>query len=169
MLLVRTAGENPRRLSDPAAARIQGDPVRIAVTGSIATDHLMRFPGRFSEQPSSPSTCRRFRSASLSTTSSCIAVASPETWPTPSACWAGGRRCGGAAGVDFTDYREWLESAGVDCSQVLISDSQDTARFVCTTDLDMAQIASFYPGAMSQARNIKLGQHDCRHRRAWSW
>ena len=62
----------------------------------------------------------------------------------------------GAAGVDFTDYREWLESAGVDCSGVLVSDTQHTARFVCTTDQDMAQIASFYPGAMSQARNIKL-------------
>jgi adenosine kinase len=62
----------------------------------------------------------------------------------------------GAAGVDFTDYREWLEAAGVNCDHVLISDTQHTARFVCTTDLDMAQIASFYPGAMSQARNIKL-------------
>jgi adenosine kinase len=62
----------------------------------------------------------------------------------------------GAAGIDFTDYREWLESAGVDCGGVLISDTAHTARFVCTTDVDMAQIASFYPGAMSQARNIKL-------------
>jgi len=62
----------------------------------------------------------------------------------------------GAAGIDFTDYREWLEAAGVNCNSVLISDTQHTARFVCTTDLDMAQIASFYPGAMSQARNIKL-------------
>ena len=39
---------------------------------------------------------------------------------------------------------------------MLISDSAYTARFVCTTDEDMAQIASFYPGAMSEARNIKL-------------
>ena len=58
--------------------------------------------------------------------------------------------------MDFTDYREWLEGAGVDCDNVLISDTAHTARFVCTTDEDMAQIASFYPGAMSQARNIKL-------------
>jgi adenosine kinase len=49
-----------------------------------------------------------------------------------------------------------LESAGVNCANVLVSDTQHTARFVCTTDEDMAQIASFYPGAMSQARNIKL-------------
>jgi adenosine kinase len=44
----------------------------------------------------------------------------------------------------------------VDCDSVLVSDSAYTARFVCTTDEDMAQIASFYPGAMSQARDIKL-------------
>jgi adenosine kinase len=62
----------------------------------------------------------------------------------------------GAAGKDFDDYRKWLTSHGVDCDGVLISESAYTARFVCTTDEDMAQIASFYPGAMSEARNIKL-------------
>src|SRR6476619_384150 len=62
----------------------------------------------------------------------------------------------GAAGKDFDEYRTWLDEHGVDCSNVLISESAYTARFVCTTDEDMAQIASFYPGAMSQARDIKL-------------
>jgi adenosine kinase len=62
----------------------------------------------------------------------------------------------GAAGKDFDEYRGWLSEHGVDCDSVLISDSAYTARFVCTTDEDMAQIASFYPGAMSESRNIKL-------------
>jgi len=62
----------------------------------------------------------------------------------------------GAAGKDFADYREWLDGHGVDCASVVVSESAYTARFVCTTDADMAQIASFYPGAMSEARNIKL-------------
>jgi adenosine kinase len=62
----------------------------------------------------------------------------------------------GAAGKDFDEYRSWLTEHGVDCSHVLISDAAYTARFVCTTDQDMAQIASFYPGAMSESRNIKL-------------
>src|ERR1700754_530660 len=62
----------------------------------------------------------------------------------------------GAAGDDFGEYREWLESHGVNCENVLISKTAHTARFVCTTDEDMAQIASFYPGAMSEAREIKL-------------
>jgi adenosine kinase len=62
----------------------------------------------------------------------------------------------GAVGKDFDDYRNWLTSHGVDCDSVAVSDSAYTARFVCTTDEDMAQIASFYPGAMSEARDIKL-------------
>src|SRR4029078_6877779 len=61
----------------------------------------------------------------------------------------------GAVGKDFDDYRGWLTNHGVDCDSVLISDTAYTARFVCTTDEDMAQIASFYPGGMSQARDIK--------------
>lgn len=62
----------------------------------------------------------------------------------------------GAAGKDFADYREWLQTHHVNCDHVLISETAHTARFVCTTDAEMAQIASFYPGAMSEARNISL-------------
>jgi len=62
----------------------------------------------------------------------------------------------GAVGADFADYRQWLEDNGVDCTAVRISTTAHTARFVCTTDEDMAQIASFYPGAMSEAREIQL-------------
>ncbi len=127
----------------------------IAVTGSIATDHLMRFPGKFSEQL----LAEHLQKVSLSFLVDDLVV--HRGGVAGNMAYAigvlGGRAAlVGAAGVDFTDYREWLESAGVDCSGVLISDTQHTARFVCTTDLEMAQIASFYPGAMSQARNIKL-------------
>lgn len=63
----------------------------------------------------------------------------------------------GSAGEDFADYRSWLERHGVNCSHVRISETRHTARFVCTTDPTGAQIASFYPGAMSEARLIELG------------
>lgn len=63
----------------------------------------------------------------------------------------------GAAGEDFADYRSWLERHGVNCDHVHISTSAHTARFVCTTDDDMAQMATFYAGAMSEARLIELG------------
>ncbi|WP_183099043.1 carbohydrate kinase family protein [Nocardioides pelophilus] len=62
----------------------------------------------------------------------------------------------GAVGEDFADYRSWLERHGVDCNHVHVSPTRHTARFVCTNDSTMAQIASFYPGAMSEAREIEL-------------
>ena len=127
----------------------------IAVTGSIATDHLMRFPGRFAEQLLP----EHLQKVSLSFLVDDLVV--HRGGVAGNMAYAIGALGGrpilvGAAGVDFTDYREWLEGAGVNCAHVLISDTQHTARFVCTTDTDMAQIASFYPGAMSLARNIKL-------------
>ena len=127
----------------------------IAVTGSIATDHLMRFPGRLSEQL----LAEHLQKVSLSFLVDDLVV--HRGGVAGNMAYAIGVLGGeaalvGAAGVDFTDYREWLESVGVDCDNVLISDTQHTARFVCTTDLEMAQIASFYPGAMSLARNIRL-------------
>src|SRR3954447_11437712 len=63
----------------------------------------------------------------------------------------------GAVGADFADYRAWLERHGVDTSGVRTSELRHTARFVCTTDADHNQIASFYAGAMSEAREIELG------------
>jgi adenosine kinase len=62
----------------------------------------------------------------------------------------------GAVGEDFADYRSWLDRHGVDTASVRVGDIAHTARFVCTTDDDLCQIASFYPGAMADARNIEL-------------
>jgi len=62
----------------------------------------------------------------------------------------------GAVGADFDEYRAWLERNGVTCDFVHVSEVHHTARFVCTTDEEMCQIASFYAGAMSEARNIEL-------------
>jgi len=129
--------------------------VTIAVTGSIATDHLMRFPGRFSEQLLAD----HLQKVSLSFLVDDLVI--HRGGVAGNMAFAIGVLGGdvalvGAAGDDFADYREWLQSHGVNCDNVLISESAHTARFTCTTDIDMAQIASFYPGAMSEARNIKL-------------
>ncbi|MDI2031030.1 carbohydrate kinase family protein [Saccharopolyspora sp. TS4A08] len=70
----------------------------------------------------------------------------------------------GAVGEDFADYRSWLERHGVNCDGVHVSEYAHTARFVCTTDQAFNQIASFYAGAMTEARNIELApvvaEHD---------
>ncbi|GFM18358.1 MULTISPECIES: carbohydrate kinase family protein [Mycobacteriaceae] len=128
----------------------------IAVTGSIATDHLMRFPGRFSEQLLAD----HLQKVSLSFLVDDLVM--HRGGVAGNMAFAIGVLGGdvalvGAAGTDFDDYRQWLTAHGVNCDHVLISESAYTARFVCTTDEAMAQIASFYPGAMSEARNIKLG------------
>jgi adenosine kinase len=62
----------------------------------------------------------------------------------------------GAVGGDFAEYRAWLEAHGVDCSAVLVCDDVHTARFMCTTDDDMRQIASFYTGAMARSSEITV-------------
>ena len=129
---------------------------RVAVTGSVATDHLMTFAGRFSDA---------LIPDKLSSLSVSFLVDDLEV-----------RRGGvganiafglgslglrpllvAAVGEDFDDYRSWLGRHGVDTDGVHVSDTHHTARFVCTTDLDQNQIASFYPGAMSSARDIELG------------
>lgn len=61
-----------------------------------------------------------------------------------------------AVGEDFADYRSWLERHRVDCGSLHYSQTRHTARFICTTDASHAQIASFYAGAMSEARGIEL-------------
>ena len=62
----------------------------------------------------------------------------------------------GSVGEDFTDYRAWLERHGIQTWPVRVSETQHTARFVCTTDSVNAQIGSFYTGAMAEAREIEL-------------
>lgn len=127
----------------------------IAVTGSIATDHLMRFPGRFSEQLLAD----HLQKVSLSFLVDDLVVhrgGVAGNMAFAMGVLGGNPTLVGAVGKDFDDYRQWLTSHGVNCDGVLVSETAYTARFVCTTDLDMAQIASFYPGAMSEARNIKL-------------
>jgi adenosine kinase len=125
------------------------------VSGSIATDHLMHFPGKFSDQL----LAEHLHKISLSFLVDDLVVRRGGVAPNIAfgmAVLGGSPVLIGAAGHDFDDYRAWLQRHGVDCDSVHISPDHHTARFVCTTDEEMCQIASFYAGAMSQARNIEL-------------
>lgn len=130
--------------------------MRIALTGSIATDHLMTFPGRFVEQ-FVPEKMDRVSLSFLvdgldirrGGVAANIAFGLGVLGLSPLLI--------GAVGADFAPYRAWLMAHGVDCSGVRESTLRHTARFVCTTDLDGNQIASFYPGAMSEDADIELG------------
>ncbi|GHI90338.1 hypothetical protein Sxan_77020 [Streptomyces xanthophaeus] len=58
--------------------------------------------------------------------------------------------------MDFAEYDAWLRAHGVDTSVVRVSETLHTARFMCTTDQDQNQIATFYAGAMAEAPRIDL-------------
>ncbi|WP_024877684.1 carbohydrate kinase family protein [Saccharomonospora piscinae] len=129
--------------------------MRIAVTGSIATDHLMVFPGKFADQ----FVADRMDKVSLSFlvdqldirrggVAANISFGLGSLGMTPILV--------GAVGKDFADYRSWLERHGVDTASVHVSQERHTSRFLCTTDESQAQIASFYAGAMEEARDIEL-------------
>ena len=130
--------------------------MRIAVTGSIATDHLMTFPGRFVEQLMAD----KLDKVALSFLVDKLDIRRGGV----AANIAFGLGClglrpllVGTVGKDFAEYRGWLEDHGVDTAGVGESALQHTARFVATTDLDMNSIASFYPGAMGEDSDIDLG------------
>ncbi|NUW40034.1 carbohydrate kinase family protein [Nonomuraea rhodomycinica] len=129
--------------------------MRIAVTGSIATDQLMTFPGSFGDQLIAEQLDR----VSLSFLVDDLQIRRGGC----AANIAFGMGClglnpilVGAVGNDFADYHSWLERHGVDCGSVHVSETRHTARFLCTTDEHHNQIASFYTGAMAEARLIEL-------------
>jgi len=127
----------------------------LLIAGSIATDHLMTFGGKFADSL----VVEQLDKLSVSFLVEDLEIRRGGV--APNMCF-GLARLGlrpvlvGAAGEDFADYRSWLERHGVDCDSVHISEARHTARFVCTSDSTMAQFASFYPGAMSEARLIEL-------------
>jgi len=129
--------------------------VKIGVAGSIGLDHLMTFSGKFTDS---------FVTGSLEKISLSFLVDGLDV-----------RRGGtganiafglgvlglnpvliAAAGKDWADYDAWLTRHGVDTSHTVVSETLHTAHFVVTTDTELNQIASFFPGAMSEARNIEL-------------
>jgi adenosine kinase len=129
--------------------------MKIGVAGSVGLDHLMTFPGKFTDS---------LVAGSLEKVSLSFLVDGLDV-----------RRGGCAAniafglgvlglnpiliaavGKDFADYDAWLTRHGVDTSHALVSTTQHTAHFTVTTDTELNQIASFFPGAMSEARNIEL-------------
>src|SRR3954462_5164439 len=130
--------------------------VSLLICGSIATDHLMSFAGRFKDSL----VVDQLDKISVSFLIDDLEIRRGGV--APNMCFGLGRLglepvLVGAAGEGFTgDYRGWLEGAGGGCSFVHISDSKHTARFICTTDSSMAQFASFYAGAMAEARLIEL-------------
>jgi adenosine kinase len=127
----------------------------IILTGSIAYDYLMSFPGHFKDHILP----EHLENISLSFLVDDMVrrpggVAANIAYTLGLLCET--PRLVATAGVDFTDYRQMLEDAGVDTSDVKIIENKFTASFFVNTDRSNAQIASFYAGAMADAGLISM-------------
>ena len=129
--------------------------MNVVVSGSIAFDYLMRFPGRFRDHFIDQALdhvslsflveeLRHERGGSGANIAFNLALLGER--PTLM----------GTVGKDFDEYRAWLERHGVDTSAVRIIPDEYTASFFCNTDVDNNQIGSFYAGAMSHAKGYRL-------------
>ena len=129
--------------------------MKVAVAGSVGRDHLMTFPGRFTDS---------LVEGSLAKVSLSFLVDNLDIHRGGCAAnIAFGMGALGlnpllvaAVGKDWADYNDWLTRHGVNTEHVKISKDLYTATFIVTTDDELNQIASFFPGAMSEAREIDI-------------
>jgi adenosine kinase len=129
--------------------------MNIVVTGSIAFDYLMRFPGDFLEHVKPD----RLQKLSLSFLVDEMVRQRGGCAPNIAFTLALLNErplIMGTAGLDFGDYRLWLEEHGVDTAAIKIIPDIFTASFFATTDQNQNQIASFYAGAMAHAHTLSF-------------
>jgi len=132
--------------------------VHLAIAGSVATDHLQIFRGKFSDSLV-PDQLDKLSVSFLvedldirrGGCAANIAFALGVLGHRPTLV--------AAVGTDFVEqgYQTWLTDHGVDCSLVHVSPTAHTALCTITTDDAHAQIVTFYPGAMAEARSIDVG------------
>jgi adenosine kinase len=129
--------------------------VQLVVTGSIAFDYLMSFPGRFTEHLLPEHMHRVSLSFLVDTMDKRRGGCAPNIAYTLALL---GERplLMATAGQDFGEYRAWLEAANIDTSLVKVIDGKFTASFFCSTDEANNQIASFYTGAMANAGELSF-------------
>ncbi|MFN2145147.1 MAG: carbohydrate kinase family protein [Anaerolineales bacterium] len=127
----------------------------IVITGSVAYDYLMTFPGKFKEHIIP----EKLESISLSFLVTSLVRRRGGIAPNIAynlALLGGKPKVFATVGTDFEEYRQWLESQGVDTTYAVVVEDELTGSFFATTDEDNAQMASFYPGAMGHAAILSL-------------
>ncbi|MBO37076.1 MAG: ribokinase [Anaerolineaceae bacterium] len=120
----------------------------IIISGSIAYDHVMSFPGYFKNH---------FLTDNLDSYN--VSIHQGGTAPNIAfshAMLGGNASVLGTVGRDFEPYRVSLDEAGVNTSNIVEIQDDFTASFYVTTDLDNSQITFFYPGAMSYSSKLKI-------------
>jgi adenosine kinase len=129
--------------------------MRLIVTGSIAYDYLMSFPGSFTEQLLAEHLSKVSLSFLVDSMDKRRGGCAPNIAYTLALL---GERPAlmATAGQDFPEYKAWLEAANVDTSLVRVVPDKFTASFFCSTDKHNNQIASFYTGAMANAGELSF-------------
>jgi len=134
--------------------------MNIVVTGSIAYDYLMSFPGKFTEHFLPEHMNRVSLSFLVDTMDKRRGGCAPNIAYTLALL---GERplLMATAGEDFGEYRQWLEAAGIYTSLSPQIAGKFCASFFCSTDQANNQIASFYTGAMADAEQFSFrGERD---------
>jgi len=129
--------------------------MKLVVTGSIAFDYLMSFPGKFTEHFLPEHMHRVSLSFLVDTMDKRRGGCAPNIAYTLALL---GERplLMATAGQDFSDYRSWMNAAGIDTTHVKVVPDRFTASFFCSTDQASNQIASFYTGAMANAGELSF-------------
>ena len=132
--------------------------MNITITGSIAYDYIMTFPGRFAEVILPD----QLQNLSLSFLVDSMKRQRGGTAPNVAysmALLGGNPAIMATSGQDFNEYRAWLEEKGVDTTPIVDIEDDYCASFFVNTDLDQNQIANFYAGAMAHAAQLNFAQH----------
>lgn len=131
---------------------------KIVITGSIAFDYLMSFPGRFTDVIL-PDQLEHISLSFLVDSMKRLRGGTAPNIAYTMALLNGRPTIMATAGQDFSEYRQWLEKEGVDTSAIVVIEDEFTASFFVNTDLDQNQIASFYTGAMAHADSLTFAQY----------
>jgi adenosine kinase len=130
----------------------------VLITGSIAYDYIMVFPGYFKEHIL-PEKIEHI-SVSFLVDSMKRQRGGVATNIAYNLALLGERpKIMATVGQDFAEYRAWLETNGIDTSAIVEIPGEFTASFFVSTDLEQNQIASFYTGAMAHAKALSFKEH----------
>lgn len=132
--------------------------MEVVVTGSVAFDYLMSFPGKFADHILPD----QLHQISLSFLVESMNKQRGGTAPNIAYTLGllGGRpQMMATAGDDFGSYRTWLDKHGVDTTATIEIPDEHCASFFVNTDQEQNQIASFYTGAMAYAGQLSYAEH----------
>lgn len=130
----------------------------VLITGSIAYDYIMQFPGYFHDHILPEKIANL--SVSFLVDSMKRQRGGVATNIAYNLALLGERpRIMATVGQDFAEYRAWLEANGVDTRAIIAIPNDFTASFFVSTDGKQNQIAMFYTGAMAHAHKLSFQEH----------